>query len=371
MTQKLNNHQLQQSGSKTSADVNSNNKRKKQSSKESAFAHNKAIGFDRFDTSDINRYENLFDSYVYQTPQSAKPHPSKQQKLEAFEKIARSIGDDGHMSQLEKDLLEKDLREQQQIQSTAHEYQPSNIADVALKPPVVVDKVLPPIVDDVDDDLLYLESLLTNGRAEQTKDLGDLFAEIIDNEKEPISNYEPSVFNANIQMLFDEATSISKPDPADGLNAPDPTPLVAPAFSIPEEVVEKAPPVAPPLPNLTQSAIDVSKTPEISLPPVPTITLPEAPVPTDSPPAQNVSPPEPPVLPETSATDSALLAPAVEMTQEDVMDILNTDIDVREKKLKKFKIGIVDTLLIIVIIAILIVLAILYGDRLLSGLPFL
>jgi len=61
-------------------------------------------------------------------------------------------------------------------------------------------------VQEDNDDLIYLETLMgsgINGFLSPSPDsLSDIFAEIVDNEKESISNYESSIFDANIEMLF-------------------------------------------------------------------------------------------------------------------------------------------------------------------------
>lgn len=63
-------------------------------------------------------------------------------------------------------------------------------------------------IDEVlDDDLIYLENLVSSGgngiAATSLGSIGNLLDEIVDNEKNQISNYETDVFNANIQSLFD------------------------------------------------------------------------------------------------------------------------------------------------------------------------
>jgi len=87
-----------------------------------------------------------------------------------------------------------------------------------------VEKIIPAINDDeIDDELLYLDSLLATGSAELSKDsLSDVFAEILDNEAQQIVNYDSSTFEANIQKLFnEESDEIFVDDRTDELNLPE------------------------------------------------------------------------------------------------------------------------------------------------------
>jgi hypothetical protein len=101
-------------------------------------------------------------------------------------------------------------------------------------------------VDDIlDDDLIYLENLVSNGgngiATASLDSIGNLLDEIVDNEKQQISNYETDVFNANIQSLFDtdpEADLPPVPQPpvmAQFITTP-PIPPIVPTSSNNEDV---------------------------------------------------------------------------------------------------------------------------------------
>ena len=71
--------------------------------------------------------------------------------------------------------------------------------------------------DHLDDDLAYLDALI-NPRVSKsstptttTDTLSELLTEIIDNEKDSVSNYESATFNSNVQLLFDEASATQAP----------------------------------------------------------------------------------------------------------------------------------------------------------------
>ena len=74
---------------------------------------------------------------------------------------------------------------------------------------------------DEDDDLAYLDSLVNSGIGGQSlldsHQICNLFAEIVGNEKEAISNYESEVFEANVKMLFDEVDEQADVEVTDAL----------------------------------------------------------------------------------------------------------------------------------------------------------
>ena len=115
----------------------------------------------------------------------------------------------------------------------------------------------------LDDDLVYLENLVSNGAngiaAAPLDSIDTLLNEIVDNEKNQISNYETDVFNANIQSLFDvdpeaDLPPISQlPSTPQAVSTPATMPQtvpVTPLMAQPAPVPPSLPPQVVPAPTL-------------------------------------------------------------------------------------------------------------------------
>lgn len=101
----------------------------------------------------------------------------------------------------------------------------------------------------LDDDLIYLENLVSNGgngiATTPLGSIGNLLDEIVDNEKNQISNYENNIFNANIQSLLNvdpeaDLPSVPQPPKATQSVATPPIPPRIPVISNNEEVDDEA-----------------------------------------------------------------------------------------------------------------------------------
>ena len=350
MTQKLNNNQLRQLYFDNPTVSKPFRKRedhvKVSDSKQSFFDTN--VSYERFNAKEIKRFEDFFNTYVDPAPQNyifkepeiipAAPtskamHASLENKgshsavapresnlqFETEKKAATVLG----LSQLEKDLIG-------QIELNEKKVLP-------------IEKAMPTEnVDVKDDDLLYLEALVSSrAKAPEFNSLSDLFAEIVDNEKESISNYESSVFDANIQMLFDEDEALP--------------PLLQP--EAPEEL-----------------EISTIPTFDLELPPLPeTAKMVYEPTVSSAVDFDDIKPPEKVTLDFTEVNVDAFVEPDVDT---DVEVFVEPDVEVfieasveefipeerkRKKQKKNSKMSILDTILVLIILAIITVLA--YSQR--------
>ena len=250
MTQKLNNDQLRQLYFDNSTPSKTFRKHKQHfntSQSEQSF-FDTHIKYGRFSELEINRFENFFNTYVYPTHQdyifkSKKIIPTSSTNfenkdsyfsseyhkpsfhLEHEEKEADVIEMTAEIeipqtSQLEKDLIKQvkaDEKCQNDVQAEIVDEVNSIESIEFIKESslqshedVVSNENIE--VENDDADLIYLENLVTNGASgiatPSPNSLSEIFTEIVDNEKESISNYESSLFDANIQLLFDEAPEI-------------------------------------------------------------------------------------------------------------------------------------------------------------------
>lgn len=332
MTQKLNNNQLRQLYFDNPTPSKSFRKRedhmKASGSKQSFF--DTSTSYERFNEKEIKRFENFFNTYVDPAPQdyifkesevtlatpakstyvAGAPHETKLQP-ETGERKTTVLG----LSQLEKDLI-KQIKLDDEHETSADRVVP-------------IESVVPTDhVDVKDDDLRYLEALVNSGIATPgSNSLSDLFAEIVDNEKASISNYESSVFDANVQMLFEEDEFTPPPlqsEPSEAIEMP-----ITPTFDLD----------LPPLPETAKMAqeLAVERIPE-------TIETPEI------------------VVPKFA---EAYVEEVLEGNDESFIEASIEEF-VSEKRKKNSKLGILDTILVLVILAIIGVLA--YSQR--HMLPF-
>lgn len=295
--------------------------------------------FTRLSEKEIQQYAAFFETYV------RKPLPTKPEVIEKIDlaRITPSI-DPALMSRLEKELIEE-LR----------------LDDVPDTEEIILPDA-PPLSDitNKDEDFEDLETLLYSGYLEDCDSLSDLFAEIVDNEKESISNYESSIFNANVQSIFDDSDeAVIFHDPHlgdlifdDEFNLPDLpnlSDLELDSIDIPDL------PVAPVIVN------DVSTPFEIDFPPIPIVesTTPVAIIEIDE-----VDEKEAEIAPVQS--DESITKVAINEN-----DDLPEHVLVKTKKKKKLTLQFFDTILILIIIVVLLILIINLSDSLPFNLPFL
>lgn len=133
-----------------------------------------------------------------------------------------------------------------------------------------------------DEDLDFLDSLVSGHSISESatmESLSDIFAKILENEKDSVSNYEPEVFEANIDELFiagedinDNVNLESLPVQTSNFDIPAAPEPIVPAFELPTlPVLEFDLPVLPM--NNAESAL-----PDFALPPLPPLEN-EAPLP--------------------------------------------------------------------------------------------
>jgi len=299
---------------------------------------NEKVSFARFSEQEIQRFESFFDTYVKQ------PLPQVESKIETdleVEQVQEIDFSDIIPNHNESEVLqlEEDLIEQFKLD----------------KPPVNLDEAN-------EDDLIALEELLYTSYLDDVDSLDNLFAEITDNEKDSISNYESSVFNANIQSIFDDDNH----DMEEILLVDDHD----------SEFLD--------LPPAPDSLIDEQLVFDFDLPTPPSSIIP-AEVLVDELPdeiaALDFVLPAVPLSNESEAMDvdeQSLLTPIdVANTffeqEEEYLNIENESIATlqTQKKKKKFTLHLVDTILILVIIVILFLLIINLSDVLPIDLPFL
>jgi len=228
--QKLNNDQLRQLYFQPSTPSKSFHKQndhiKTGESRQSFF--DTPINYEKFSESEIARFEKFFNTYLYPTPQNDMfKNPQTSQKAH--------------------DLLEATADHQPEPQLKSEK------AQIEVKPASVDNEAFE------DHDLTYLETLMNHGVSKKepphSSSLSDLFAEIIDNEKQSISNYESSVFDANVQMLFDEESSVpSQPAVAAVVETPKAIPPTPPPLTTPEVAVELPLPPPPIAPKIAEEA---------------------------------------------------------------------------------------------------------------------
>jgi len=292
---------------------------------------NEKISFARFSEEEMQRFESFFDTYV-RVPST---------NLDVLE------------------TEEGDLPEA----TSNHNAAPNLVESLNPDDPHVN-------LEDGEDDFIDFEALLQNGYLDDRDSLNDLFTEILDNEKESISNYESSIFNANIQSIFEENETEevilddsifekilfvddNHEDDFDFLDLP-PSPELSAS-------INESPFDLPPAPDSMIPAaetIDESSSFNFDLPPVPQPTTSTS-------------------VDEVEIEDISALSP---------VDVANTFFDSGEKisiesdqtsvlqtkkKKKKFTIQIFDTILILIIIVILVLLAVNLSDSLPFNLPFL
>jgi len=255
--QKLNNDQLRQLYFERSTPSKSFRERRdhiKNSSRQPFFDTN--TNYERFSKDEINRFEKFFNTYVY---------PASQNYIFKGSEITPKT----HKLIEDKDSYFTDTYHESDSQLKPQEGNASG--EVEILQITQLKKELPEQVkmnDEIqneggedNDDLVYLETLISsgiNGAATPiSNSLSEIFAEIIDNEKKSISNYESSAFDANIQMLFDE-------DPDAQLQSTLSTEIEAPKIvdvSSPAPVTPKTVALLPPAPVASKIVDELPPTP--------------------------------------------------------------------------------------------------------------
>jgi len=272
-----------------------------------------------------------------------------------------------------------------------------------------------------DEDFIYLEALLNNNMTQNKRSISSLLAEIVDNEKVSISNYESSVFDANVQQLFDEEETLRRARQPEITPSAPAVKLATPVAKV-EPAVGKPPiPVVPDIPIPTLTAVspvpEVSEVtpvviPEIpvvapiSVTPIPVVDTPsvitEVPVASVSDVAPIPAPvmDAPPLMADVSPVTPPLFAPPPQMTQMATPDVavpvaapiavpeetplrnkvkkqpktkVTVDTpakDAKAVKSKKVKRMLIDIGLILVIVAIITLLIVHFRDSLPFNLPF-
>ena len=228
MTQKLNNDQLRQLYFDGSTSPKSFRKHKQRFGadrlEQSFFDTN--IKYEKFNANEIKRFEKVFERFVDPTPHNCtfkepktipSTHTQVEKKIPSFKDISLESGSQFEPKEEKADIFE--------INTKVENKTPNNILEDAIPKPKTledVDFVKDSPIDhykdiashkdidtEKDNDLIYLENLVTNGVASpEPSSLSDIFNEIVDNEKESISNYESSVFDANVQLLFDDTIEV-------------------------------------------------------------------------------------------------------------------------------------------------------------------
>lgn len=329
MTQKINNNQLREIYFDHALETKTFRKREDQNSangsKQSFFDAN--INYERLNEKEIKRFENFFDTFVDPTPQNyifKKPETiskvalpfedehsqeedwtlNSKEQLEVKEEKTITLG----LSQLEKDLMEQEKLDNEGL-------------------------LLTPVEDVKDDELLYLENLVhSSAMSPKTNSLSELFDEIVDNEKESVSNYESSVFDANVQLLFGETDDTSEP-----------------------------PTLVPPSPPVPPKTFEIPSPPEAIVPPTPPKLeeVPQAPI------VNEMIEPQVELPPEIEEERSASSYVIEEVFEADVEAFIEENIEefVPEKKKKKksSKLSILDTILVLIILTIIVILV--YSQR--------
>lgn len=276
--------------------------------------------FERLDNEQIRRFENFFETYVY------PPRPEKKITLKAEDGDPHDIipsRDLAQISQLEKDLLQFELDEIAQN-------------------------------EDLDDnnDLIYLNALLNSGGQDhaglQLDSLSVLFDEITGNEKTSSSNYESSIFDANIQSIFGETTH------SDDIKEEENNKTITEDKKEPvDDTVEDLP--------AQNSLIEVL--PELAFL---DFELPDAPL-ASTEKDESALPISPDELVEDTAKNSEESSPEVEnvVSNQEETKIVET------KRKKKLTFLLFDSILVLIIIIAVLVLLITFSDRLPFDIPFL
>lgn len=371
MTENLPEDQLQQldfnritaSNSSSHTDVNQT------TNQSSQLLANEKISFAKFSEKEMQRFESFFNTYVHKDTSTSHLDVDENLDLLPKEDIDLSkvmLSQDA--SQISISQLEKDLIEQFSLED----------------PPVDF--------DGNEDDLIDLETLLLTSYPDEHDSLHDLFAEITDNEKKPISNYESAIFNANVQSIFeeDENEDIILDDSVfeeilvvidDDFEFPDLPPTPHTFSDDPPLFGFELPPVPTEPIILVEEVANDDDSLGFDLPPIPeSLMLVEDSVSKEILDFEDFElPPTPEVTTfanESQRVNVPVLSPA---------DIANTFFDSGEKidtenhqtampqtkKKKKLTFQIFDTILILVIIVILILLAVNLSDSLPFNLPFL
>lgn len=430
MSQKLTNDQLREAYFKNHTTLKSFGARQelpREPQKPQISTENKRISYEKFNDNEINRFGNLFNTFVDRDPKTPiitldttsqefefEPEPEQPvamtttsqynglyqdlYRLSSFEELQPVVSKEEppQVSRLENDLRAQMQAQEELIREMREQLELTAFLTAEMTQPAPTEYVL------TDEDDLYLENLV-NGNGNQSvapSSLADILAEITDNEKDSVSNYESSIFDANVEQLFAEGENIDKtpsfsvppiPTPPPILDTPvaelsfesEPTPIIepteAPELNFAIEDLAEIDFELPPMPDLTV----VPAAPVLDLlniePEVPTVEL-EPLIPAFELPLVPTVELEPllpdfdlPPLPEMTATATVPdfdLPPLPELeflNEQPAFNITNnsdkidTKIDKSEQKKKQrekdWKLRILDGLLIIVLLAIVGVLA--------------
>jgi len=233
------------------------------------------VSYEKFNDHEINRFANLINTFINSDPKSpiinlehSDQYVDSLSELPEVEtrpthyygshnnlfnlpvdeetKSITNSSDTIQVSRLEIDLRAQMQAQEKLIREMRAQLELAESLAAELKTPAPTEYVL------TDEDDFYLESTGDGHSASAQNSLADIFAEITSNEKDSVSNYEPSIFDANVEQLFAEGEDLDKD----------------PSFTDPRvqtSVLDTAIPELSPLPDLNFEQI----TPIIELPPMP------------------------------------------------------------------------------------------------------
>ena len=278
------------------------------------------MNYGKIDETDKNRFENLFSTFVNHDPNVSpivmenqkremepeqKPTPvvnktspyqwlydSKLNDYNAMpERVTKPVETKPQVSRLEIDLRAQMQAQEELIREMKAQLEMTESLAASMNPSVAQQETY--VLTDDDEDMNYLEGLLSgNGHlgVSAPSSLGDIFAEIIGNEKESVSNYEPSIFDANVAQLFAEGEDIDKNPSVEIPSIPTPTPVLETelteltpfpeldfASTMPELVLPELPDLNFDMPEIPESLTNfelpelppLSVVPSFDLPPFP------------------------------------------------------------------------------------------------------
>lgn len=383
MSRKLDNDQLRQTYFKNHTSLRSfaEQQTPSESKRPSSPQNRNDIGYARLDQKQISRFEDIFNTFVDPLPkkQQATPEPVFEEPTPPESATSRSyrefantrlyedfindriqkaeIHKPAPQSQLEMNLIsemhahQKMLTDMQTQVDFAQSL--SQLSPIQQKTPSPVYNL-----QQIDEDLMYLDNLVSgNGYRTSTNpanSIDDLLAEIVGNEKSSVSNYEPSVFDANIEELFNAGADIERAP----MPTPTPAPIPTPVPIMPQVAQATIPTTEPTIPSITPIPTTQSPIPEIN--PTPTISTATLPI----------TPPEPTatIVAPTAETTSNLTPPSFELPPLPDLNFLTNAPKVLDKKVsddgakkknseRSKQLKIIDLLIALVVITIVGILA--------------
>ena len=303
MSQKLTNDQLREAYFKNHTTLKPFSVRQDSTyehQKSQVKSENKKMSYEKFSDNEINRFGNLFNTFVNSDPKT--PIISMDNTIQDFEfepeppvaetkpthyhgsyhdlfnlseheepKPVVSGAPSTQVSRLETDLRAKMQAQEELIREMKAQLELTELLATEINSQAPTEYVL------TDEDDLYLENLVNgNGYGVAApSSLADIFAEITNNEKDSVSNYESSIFDANVEQLFSEGEDIDKFPSITLPTIPAPTPVLDTPITeltpFPELSFTNTPaPILelPELPNLNFDS-PLEPIPNFDLPPIP------------------------------------------------------------------------------------------------------